>query len=291
MSQSRITIHLGQSSQHQDILQFLASNTCLYQNLEWLNIEELLNQHQFHVGIDDDNNIVCVLSIPQEDTQFAWVRLAAQNFTDSIDVMKVLWNRVKHILQQQDICCIYALSTNKWSETLLNSWSYTATGAIVALRREYKPTPNITQSLAKIREATYDDLSEITSVDNVVFNDMWQCSSQMLKMALHKAQYATVAVMNNSCIGYLLATIDTNVLFIARLAVSPEYQRQGIGRALIVNMLNRYKDAKYTATEVVTQNDNYASISLYQSLDFQLIGRVARIWTYNFNEKDQCCVK
>ena len=166
MSQSRTTIRLGQSSQYQDILQFLSSNTYLYQHLEWLSIEELLNQHQFHVGIDDDDNIVCVLSTSKENTQFAWVRLAAHNFTDSIDVMKVLWNRVKHILQQQDICCVCALSTNKWSETLLNSWGYTATGEIVALRREHKSTPNVTQSLAKIREATHDALSEITSVDN-----------------------------------------------------------------------------------------------------------------------------
>ena len=283
MSQSRTTICLGQPSQYQDILQFLSSNTYLYQHLEWLSIEELLNQHQFHVGIDDDDNIVCVLSTSKENTQFAWVRLAAHNFTDSIDVMKVHWNRVKHILQQQDICCVCALSTNKWSETLLNSWGYTATGEIVALRREHKSTPSVTQSLAKIREATYDDLSEITSVDNAVFNDMWQYSSQMLNLALNKAQYATVAVMNTSCIGYLLATIDTNVLFIARLAVSPEYQRQGIGRALIVNMLNCYQDAKHKTIEVVTQNDNYASISLYQSLDFQLIGPVASLWTYNFN--------
>jgi ribosomal protein S18 acetylase RimI-like enzyme len=105
----------------------------------------------------------------------------------------------------------------------------------------------------------------------------------MLTMALNKAQYAIVALVNNTCIGYLLATINTNVLFIARLAVLPEYQRQGIGRALIVNLLDHYKDDKCIATEVVTQNDNYASIRLYQSLDFQLVGPVASLWTYNFN--------
>ncbi|GIS67330.1 MAG: hypothetical protein CM1200mP6_03980 [Anaerolineaceae bacterium] len=80
MSQSRTTICLGQPSQYQDILQFLSSNTYLYQHLEWLSIEELLNQHQFHVGIDDDDNIVCVLSTSKENTQFAWVRLAAHKF-------------------------------------------------------------------------------------------------------------------------------------------------------------------------------------------------------------------
>ncbi len=283
MSQPQITICLAQSSKHPDILQFLSSNTCLHQNLEWLSIEELLYHHQCHIGIDGDN-IVCVLSIPKEDTDFAWVRLAASyNFSDSIEVMQLLWNRVEHILRQQDICSVYALSTNNWSETLLNSWGYTATGKIVALRRRHKSTPGVTQSLAKIREATYEDLCEITLLDNAVFNNMWQCSSQMLTMALNKAQYAIVALVNNTCIGYLLATINTNVLFIARLAVLPEYQRQGIGRALIVNLLDHYKDDKSIATEVVTQNDNYASIRLYQSLDFQLVGPVASLWTYNFN--------
>ncbi|HCU79722.1 MAG: hypothetical protein CL789_02575 [Chloroflexi bacterium] len=283
MSQSRITIGLAQSSKHPKILQFLSSNTCLHQNLEWLSVEDLLYHHQCHIGIDGDD-IVCVLSIPKEDREFAWVRLAAaHNFADSISVMQLLWNRVAHILRKQDICCVCALSTNHWSETLLNAWDYTATGKIVAFRREHKSIPNVTQSLVNFREATIEDLREITSLDNAVFNKMWQCSNQMLTMAFNKAQHFIVALVNNTCIGYLLATINANVLFIARLAVLPEYQRQGIGRALIVNLLDHYKDDKYTATEVVTQNDNYASISLYQSLDFQLVGQVASVWTYNFN--------
>ena len=47
---------------------------------------------------------------------------------------------------------------------------------------------------------------------------------------------------------------------------------------------NLNKDAKYPVAEVVTQNDNYASINLYQSLGFQLIGQVAHIRAYNFNK-------
>ncbi|GIS67331.1 MAG: hypothetical protein CM1200mP6_03990 [Anaerolineaceae bacterium] len=73
--------------------------------------------------------------------------------------MKVLWNRVKIITATRYMLCVRT-KYQKWSETLLNSWGYTATGEIVALRREHKSTPSVTQSLAKIREATYDDLSE-----------------------------------------------------------------------------------------------------------------------------------
>jgi len=283
ISQSRITTRLGQPTKHQEILQLLSSSNRVHQNLDWLSPAEMLKHYPCHVGIDDEE-IVGVLSIPREDTQFAWVRLAAScNFKHSVDIMGLLWNRIKHTLQKQEIDCVGALSTSDWSETLLNSWNYKNIGEIVVLRRKHKSMPTNTQSLAKIRQATHNDLSEIISVDNDAFNTMWQHSSHMLKMALQKAKYATVALVNNSCRGYLLATMDTNVPFIARLAVSPEYQQHGIGRALIVNMLEHYRDAKYPVTEVVTQNDNCASISLYQSLDFQLIGQVAHIWTYNFN--------
>lgn len=284
ISQSRITTHLGQPTKHQEILRLLSSNNLIHQNLDWLSPKELLKQYPCHIGIDNEE-IVGVLSIPREDTQVAWVRLAAScDYKNSIDIMNLLWNRVKHTLQKQEIDCVYALSTNDWSEILLNSWNYKTIGELVALRRKHKSVPINTQSLAYIRQVTYSDLSEIISVDNIAFHTTWQYSSFMLKIALQKAKYATVALVNNSCIGYLLAIMDANVPFIARLAVSPEYQQHGIGRALVVNMLEYYKDAKCPVAEVVTQNDNYASINLYQSLGFQLIGQVAHIRAYNFNK-------
>ena len=284
ISQSRITTHLGQPTKHQAILRLVSSNNLIHQNLDWLSPEELLKQYPCHIGIDNEE-IVGVLSIPREDTQVAWVRLAAScDYKNSIDIMNLLWNRVKHTLQKQEIGCVYALSTNDWSEILLNSWNYKTIGELVALRRKHKSVPIDTQSLAYIRQATYSDLSEIISVDKIAFHTTWQYSSFMLRIALQKAKYATVALVNNSCIGYLLAIMDANVPFIARLAVSPEYQQHGIGRALVVNMLEYYKDAKYPVAEVVTQNDNYASINLYQSLGFQLIGQVAHIRAYNFNK-------
>ena len=284
ISKPRITTRLGQPTKHQEILRLLSSNNLIHQNLDWLSPEELLKQYPCHIGIDNEE-IVGVLSIPREDTQVAWVRLAAScDYKNSIDIMNLLWNRVKHTLQKQEIDCVYALSTNDWSEILLNSWNYKTVSELVALRRKHKSVPINTQSLAYIRQATYSDLSEIISVDNIAFHTTWQYSSFMLKIALQKAKYATVALVNNSCIGYLLAIMDANVPFIARLAVSPEYQQHGIGRALVVNMLEYYKDAKCPVAEVVTQNDNYASIKLYQSLGFQLIGQVAHIRAYNFNK-------
>ena len=280
---SQITTRLGHPTNHQEILQLLSSNNRTHQNLDWLSLEELLQQYLCHIGIDN-KEIVGVLSIPSEETEFAWVRLAAScNHTNSIDIMKLLWKKAKHKLQKQGISCVCALSTNCWSETLLDSWNYNTTNEIVALRRKHKSISINMHSLAHIRQATYDDFSEIISIDNTSFHAMWRYSSYMLQIALQKAKYATVAVINNSCIGYLLATMDTNVPFIARIAVAPKYQQHGIGRALIVNMLDYYKNATCPVTEVVTQADNYASISLYESLDFQLIGQVGHVWTYNFN--------
>jgi GNAT superfamily N-acetyltransferase len=279
----QITTRLGQFTNHQKVLRLLSSNNRSHQNLDWLSLEELLQQYLCHIGIDN-KELVGVLSIPSEKTRFAWVRLAASyNRTNSIDIMKLLWDKAKYKLQKQGISCVCALSTNCWSEILLDSWSYNTTNEIVALRRKNKSVPINTHSLAHIRKATYGDLSEIISVDSTSFHAMWRYSSYMLQIALQKAKYATVAVINNSCIGYLLATMDTNVPFVARIAVAPEYQKHGIGRALIVNMLDYYNNGTCPVTEVVTQADNYASISLYKSLDFQLIGQVGHVWTYNFN--------
>jgi ribosomal protein S18 acetylase RimI-like enzyme len=59
---------------------------------------------------------------------------------------------------------------------------------------------------------------------------------------------------------------------LARLAVRPEYQGNGIGEALVRDMLSQFYRRGAQTVSVNTQKDNRASISLYQKAGFRLTG-------------------
>ena len=100
----------------------------------------------------------------------------------------------------------------------------------------------------------------------------------MLDMAVQQANYATVAYQDNDIVGYLLATKTNRKMFLARLVVTPEFQHCGIGRTLTLDMLHHFSRGHTPVVEVNTQENNVASIALYQALDFELTGEKAQVW-------------
>ncbi len=60
-------------------------------------------------------------------------------------------------------------------------------------------------------------------------------------------------------------------VYISGLVISPRFQRQGIGREVIIRILDEIKDAK--RIDLVTHPDNTTALKLYQSLGFVIESR------------------
>jgi len=67
---------------------------------------------------------------------------------------------------------------------------------------------------------------------------------------------------------------------LARLAVNPQQQGRGLGYLLVQNLLNQAHDAGLYRLTVNTQNDNNASLALYQKIGFHLTGERYTVFTY-----------
>ena len=90
---------------------------------------------------------------------------------------------------------------------------------------------------------------------------------QQLEQAFHQYLFVMAAYDEDKLVGLIRAVGDgLTIVFIQDLLVYPHYQRQGIGRSLLEQMLERFKDVYQIqlATEQSVKN-----LAFYQELGFR----------------------
>jgi ribosomal protein S18 acetylase RimI-like enzyme len=100
---------------------------------------------------------------------------------------------------------------------------------------------------------------------------MWRNAKSSLTRALELSAYATVAVESGKILGYQISTASSSGAHLARLAVLPNRQNQGIGYALIRNLVQQFTAWGAIRISVNTQADNTASLSVYERSGFKQI--------------------
>ena len=81
--------------------------------------------------------------------------------------------------------------------------------------------------------------------------------------------------------GYQISTSTPMGGHLARLAVLPENQDHGIGKALLVDLLSQFARRGIVKVTVNTQADNLSSLNLYHKLGFHLTGEEYPVYQLN----------
>ena len=113
-----------------------------------------------------------------------------------------------------------------------------------------------------------DDLPMVENIDRNAFNPLWQNSLAELTKAYHQTGISTVAIKNESIVGYQISTSMTIFGHLARLAVLPTFQRQGIAFMLVHDLLRQFKNRGFWRVTVNTQSNNTPSLKLYEIFNF-----------------------
>jgi ribosomal-protein-alanine N-acetyltransferase len=140
------------------------------------------------------------------------------------------------------------------------------------------PRPGIT-----IRPMNLDDLAAVEKVDENSFTPVWQNSIDSLELAFRQAAIATVAEDQGKLVGYQISTATPLGGHLARLAVQPRSQGKGIGYALVYDLLSQFERRGARTVTVNTQQDNRASLSLYQKAGFRFTGEEYPVYQFSFD--------
>jgi ribosomal protein S18 acetylase RimI-like enzyme len=82
------------------------------------------------------------------------------------------------------------------------------------------------------------------------------------------SELVLVASVDNEIAGIVIGTIDNNKGYYYRIAVHPEYQRQGIGKSLIRSLKQRFEQRNVQKILVTMDEHNEPILSLYESLGY-----------------------
>ncbi|MFD0590031.1 GNAT family N-acetyltransferase [Paenibacillus sp. GCM10027627] len=77
-----------------------------------------------------------------------------------------------------------------------------------------------------------------------------------------------VAVKESEIVGMIIGTIDNNKGYYYRIAVSPEHQRSGVGRALVSALRQRFVGRNVSKILITADEHNEPVLPLYESMGY-----------------------
>ena len=260
------------TDQHQiaNLMHFSPYN---HRHLDWRYPLDWIGSPPFLV-LESQGHLLSALACPPDPPQVAWVRLFVSSGKLSLEnEWETLWQAAHLELTGLGHFLAGVIVLQEWYQSLLIASGFSTVQSIVMLERQSQ-TP-IKVSLPPgytIRKMMQYDLPAVADVDAAAFDLLWQNSLPSLERAYPQAVLATVVVANGQVLGYQLSTRNPLGAHLARLAVRPELQGLGIGRALVADLIQQAdRHAMYHLT-VNTQSDNVASLALYKKTGFRETG-------------------
>lgn len=259
----------------------LAYSRCVHAHLDWHDVGEWLNAHNALARLAWlDGQLVGLLAISEPLYAAAWVRLAAVgDAAPACPVLEAMWHDLLLELQAAGLNTVSILVARSWIEDCLASLGFAFDENVVTLQRS-GPLPEAADvPRLMLRYAHPADLVHIAAVDHAAFRPPWQLSLADLRQAQRVACSSTVAVLDSAIVGYQISTLYREGAHLARLAVDPSVQGQGIGAALVVDVIKRFARRGVSLMTVNTQASNQRSQQLYRRLGFRHNGYDLPVWT------------
>lgn len=255
--------------------------TLVHRHLDWRPPLEWIGYEPYLV-LEKDKRLVAALACPPDPPSVAWIRLfVALEEVKMIEAWSQLWSRALEILSTDANIQVAAIPLQVWFQRLLKSSQFQPIGDVVMLIWDSgeipteKPSPEIS-----IRPMSLDDLPTVEAIDRSAFGSLWHNSRHSLEYAFRQATIATVADYDGALVGYQISTAMQMGGHLARLATDPQYHRQGFGYAILRDLLVQFKQRGAQRITVNTQEENLASISLYQNAGFMRTGETYPVFQY-----------
>lgn len=279
-STSPLYIRETEASDRTQIARLLAGSTERHLHLDWFTTYELLDQRPSLVVIEE-NSIVAMLACPPDPKTIGWIRqFAVLDGKSTKKMWGLLWDKILDLAPGQGIITVAVLVTQPWFSPILSGSGFSQTNEVIFMEHNGESPMVELPPQATLRTMLVDDLETVATVDQHSFNPLWQHSLRALTAAYHLSSLATVIEVDNNVVAYQISTSSALGAHLARLAVEPQAQGQGLAKTLVAHAIRYFERRGITRMSVNTQSDNTRSQVLYEKLGFKPTGQRFPVLTY-----------
>jgi ribosomal-protein-alanine N-acetyltransferase len=262
------------------VAKLLANAPDRHLHLDWYTTNELLDESPSLLAFDEQR-AVAILACPPDPGSISWIRyFAVSEGTPTIPIWEVLWQHALCLAPDARISTIAALVTQSWFTPLLLTSGFTQTTEVIFLEWNGEGLRVDLPLNATLRTMSLEDLEAVAHVDRDAFPPLWQHSLRALKAAYQLSSLATVIEVDQQIVAYQISTSSALGAHLARLAVDPGMQGQGIARALVNHAFRHFQRRGIERMSVNTQADNSRSQLLYEKLGFKPTGQRFPVFIY-----------
>lgn len=259
----------------------------VFYHLDWSSPLEWLGKQPFWL-VEDSSGIRAALALIEEPAGIAWLRIyGCRRGIFPYEHWPALLEKCLSHFNRDNMPTVAALGLREWLIPLLEDCGFKYHQSIVTLYRklEGEEPPFTIPSFIFVRPMEEEDLPEVAAIDQQSFEPIWQNSLPQIEISYQRARYATVAEVDGQIVGFQISTSNLFSIHLARLAVHPKFMRRHIGYALVADLIERCKRDQWWELTLNTQDDNHASLSLYQKIGFQRSDQSFSVWLYQKNQQ------
>lgn len=139
------------------------------------------------------------------------------------------------------------------------------------VQRSTQAQPTLT-----LRPAHAADLATVAHLDAKTFTPLWHFGVAGLQELLFSSRFQ-LATIHDTPVGYSVITYHGTTAHLARLAVHPQWQAQGIGHVLLFDVLQDARAERVNSIMLNTQIDNERAQRLYHRYGFRPTPQVVPI--------------
>lgn len=278
---TKTSIRQATVDDQQELANLIHFGTLVHRHLDWRPPIEWIGENPFLV-LEDNNRIIAALACPPDPPSVAWIRLfVAFNENKLLSNWGQLWSQAYSMITPDPDLVVAAIPLQKWFELLLEKSHFKTTNRVImliwdnGLIPKEQPSPDIS-----IRPMNIDDLAQVEILDALAFGSIWHNSRLSLEYAFRQAAIASLAEIDGQIVGYQISTGMQMGGHLARLATHPDFQRKGIGHAILRDLMLQFKQRGALRITVNTQEDNPGSIALYENSGFTRTGETYPVYAF-----------
>ncbi len=122
----------------------------------------------------------------------------------------------------------------------------------------------------EVRRAREPDLNEVSRIEGLSFRDPYPRSFLNSLHALHSATFLVAVIPSGEIVGYAVTAIRYGLMgHLLSLATRPEYRRNGVATALIIETISLLQREGVRLIRLEARVSNTEAIALYEKMGFE----------------------